>query len=101
MCKLINVHPDSADQHGILIVHIFGDHYNGRSTVISSIISPPHVKEPRWKYTAEQLENFAVYPPHTSRNLRFTGERSWWWCWSTVEVITKTDLCKTNTLCGF
>ena len=73
LCKLINVHPDSADQHGILIVHRFGDHYNGttsRSTVTSSIISPPHVKEPRRKYTAEQLKNFAVYPPHISRNIR-------------------------------
>ena len=48
LCKLINVHLDSADQHGILIVHKFGDHYNGttcRSTVTSLIISPPHVKE--------------------------------------------------------
>ena len=73
LCKLINVYPDSADQHGILIVHRFGDHYNGttsRSTVTSSIISPPHVKEPRRKYTAEQLKNLAMYPPHTSINLR-------------------------------
>ena len=41
LCKLINVHPDSADQHGILIVHRFGDYYNGRtsrSTVTSCII---------------------------------------------------------------
>ena len=36
----------------------------------SSITSPPHVKEPRRKYTAEQLKNLAVYPPHRSRNLR-------------------------------
>ena len=29
LCKLINVNPDSADENGILIVHWFGDHYNG------------------------------------------------------------------------
>ena len=166
LCKLINVHPDSANQHGILTVDRFGDHYNGTrsiSTVTPSIISPPQIKAPRRKYTAEQLKNFTVYlqkclikhqiwrPTGLNRkvhnsNMKFAllnaqsarnktallindyitskgidiaciteiwlsnddaidinilQERSWWWCWSTVHVITKTDLCKTNTSCGF
>ena len=29
------------------------------------------------------------------------GKKSWWWCGSTVQVIIKTDICKSNTLCGF
>ena len=91
LCKLINVYPNSANQHGILIVHRFGDHYNGttsRYTVTSSIISPPHVKEPRMKCTAEQLKSIAIDLPHTIRNLRkcIIKHHIWWPTGSTRNV---------------